>query len=192
MTLIELMVTLAIAAVLLFAAIPDIGSWLRNVQIRNAAETIQAGLQRARNEAIRRNTAVQFSLVSLTDPATMDDSCAMSASAGSWVVSLRDPSGKCGTAPSEAIDPMVIDTHPVADGGRNTVIAALQSDGATPASSVTFDGFGRITSAGSIARIDVRHTATTGVRPLRITLTTGGSVRMCDPNVSNTTDPRYC
>jgi len=192
MTLVELMVTLAVAAVLLFAVVPDVGSWMRNLQIRNTAEAIQNGLQRARNEAVRRNTSVRFSLVSLNNPATMDNSCALSAASGSWVVSLRDPSGKCGMAASDTVDPMLIDAHPLADGGRNTVITALQADGTTAATSIVFDGFGRATSAASIARIDVKHTATTGVRPLRIMLTTGGSVRMCDPNVGSTTDPRHC
>lgn len=192
MTLIELMVTLAIAAVLMFTVVPDIASWLRNIQIRNAAESIQTGLQRARNEAVRRNAPVQFSLVALGTPTTMDNSCALSAVAGSWVVSLRNPAGKCGMAASDTVDPMLIDAHPIADGGRSTAITATQADG-TAASSIVFDAFGRATSAGSIVRIDVSHaTATTGVRPLSIRLTTGGSVRMCDPNVSSTTDPRHC
>jgi type IV fimbrial biogenesis protein FimT len=192
MTLIELMVTLTIAAVLMFAVIPDIGAWIRNLQVRNAAEAIQAGLQQARNEALRRNQPVRFSLVSLTDPSTMDNSCALSSAAGSWVISLRDPSTKCAAAPSDTVDPMLIAKHAVGDGGRNTVVASLQADGVTAATDVTFDSFGRATSAAAVARIDIRHVSSTNARPLRLTLSASGSVRMCDPAVTSTSDPRHC
>ncbi|HEX6706288.1 MAG TPA: GspH/FimT family pseudopilin [Albitalea sp.] len=193
MTLVELMVTLAVASVLMFAVMPSIGAWMRNTQIRNVTETVVNGLQRARNEAVRRNQPVRFSLVALTDAAVMDNSCAASSTAGSWVVSLADPAGLCATAASDTVAPFIIDSHPVADGGRNTVITALQADGVTAANSVTFDGFGRIASAAAITRIDINTNVTSAdYRPLRITLTPGGSVRSCDPKVSSTTDPRHC
>ncbi|MFM2119254.1 MAG: hypothetical protein RL722_722, partial [Pseudomonadota bacterium] len=38
-TLIELMVTITILALLLLATMPGIGQWLRNTSIRNAAES---------------------------------------------------------------------------------------------------------------------------------------------------------
>jgi type IV fimbrial biogenesis protein FimT len=192
-TLIELIVTLAILGLLMMAVLPSIGTWTRNTQIRNAAESIQAGLQRARNEAVRRNTPVRFSLVSLTDPSHMDDSCALSATSGSWVVSLADPAGKCSQAPSDTVDPFVVDKHAAVDGGRNTAVNALQADGTTAANSVTFDGFGRVSSAAAIARINVEPlVADSELRSLRIVLTAGGSVRSCDPRVSDTADPRHC
>jgi type IV fimbrial biogenesis protein FimT len=192
MTLVELMVTLAVAAILMFAVAPDIGEWMRSLQVRNTAEQLQAGLQRARNEAIKRNTPVRFSLVRLANPATMDNSCALSAAAGSWVVSLLDPSGKCGATDPTA-DPMMIDQHAAADGGRDAVVAAWQDAAATiAADSITFDGFGRASGAG-IARIDVTHATAPSVRALRIVVASGGSVRMCDPSSSiATNDPRHC
>jgi len=193
MTLVELMVTLAVVALLLLAVIPDIGAWMRNTQIRNATESIQAGLMKARNEAVKRNRTVQFSLVSLADPAVMDNSCALSATSGSWVVSMADPSGRCATAVSDTVNPMIIDTHPVADGGRNVSITALQADGASAATTAAFDAFGRVVSAAPIARVDVTL-ALGGVdlRPLRIEITSNGSIRTCDPHVNSAADPRHC
>lgn len=188
-TLIELMVTLAIVAIVVFAVLPDIGSWMRNTQIRNAAESIEAGLQRARNEAVHRNRTVQFTLVSLTDPANIDNSCAPSSTAASWVISLADPTGNCGAANN--VTPFVVDSHAMADGSSTVSVSAVQADGATAASSVTFDGLGRIVSAAPIASIDVTH-ASAGTRPLRIVLTASGSIRTCDPNMGDATDPRHC
>lgn len=57
-SLIELMVVIAILGLLLAIGIPSFATWLRNVQIRNAAESLQSGLQFARTEALRRNERV--------------------------------------------------------------------------------------------------------------------------------------
>jgi len=192
-TLVELMVTLSIVALLMFAVIPDIGAWMRNTQVRNTAESIQTGLQRARNEAVRRNRTVQFSLVSLANAARMDDSCALSSTSGSWVVSLSDPAGRCGAGISETVLPFIVDSHPVADGGRNVSVTAVQADGTTAASTITFDAFGRVISANPIARVDITlGSGGADIRPLRISIAPSGSIRSCDPQVSSTSDPRHC
>lgn len=54
-TLIELMVTLAITAILLLMAMPLTGAYFENARVRKAAEAFAAGLHQARNEAIRTN-----------------------------------------------------------------------------------------------------------------------------------------
>lgn len=192
MTLVELMVTLTILAMLLAAAIPSIGSWIRSTQIRNTAESILTGIQRARTEALKRNRSTQFSLVSVSDPSRIDNSCALSSTSGSWVVSLANPTGKCGAGVSDTVDPFIVDSHPVADGGRNVSITALKADG-TAANTITFDAFGRVTSASPIVRIDI--TMASGgadIRPLSVEISSSGSVRTCDPQVSSTSDPRHC
>ena len=61
-TLVELMVTLAVLAVLIGIALPSFSSWLRNIEIRNAAESVLNGVQRARAEAVGRNASVAFVL----------------------------------------------------------------------------------------------------------------------------------
>lgn len=190
-TLVETVVTVAIAALLMFAVVPDIAAWMRNSQVRNATESVLQGLQRARNEAVRRNTSVRFTLVSLSDPKVMDASCAASSTSGSWVVSLANPVGKC-DQPS-TVDPFIVDSHAVGDGGRNAIVSAFQADGTTAATTVTFDAFGRVTSPNPIGRIDVSFQGgAQQYRPLRILLSTNGSIRSCDPNVSSTDDPRVC
>ncbi len=100
LTLIELAVVLIILGLLIMAVTPSMSAWMRNTQVRNAASSMLAGLAQARNEAIRRNTPVRFSLVSLTDSAVMNDTCAVSRAGVSWVVSVRDPAGHCSYAPS--------------------------------------------------------------------------------------------
>lgn len=191
-TLIELMVTISVLALLLLAVVPSVGTWMANTQIRNVATSIQYGLQRARSEAVRRNQPVRFSLVALADSAVMDDSCALSASGVSWVVSLDDPAGECAAQPSDNDGPRIVDKRAGGIGGKNVTVSAQTTAGGD-ADTVIFSGFGRVVGADAIGVIDVDHVEPgTDYRALRIVVGNGGTVRMCDPKVVDAADPRRC
>jgi type IV fimbrial biogenesis protein FimT len=197
MTMIELAVTMTILAMLLVGVGPSLGAWMRNTQVRNTASSMLAGLNRARNEAVRRNVPVRFSLVSLANSTKIDSSCALSGSGVSWVVSVRDPSSNCQYAPAtvaaDSNDPMIVETNAGGVGGQNVVVAAKLADGSAAANTVTFNTFGRVADAAPIGFINVSNTNTgNDYRRLRIEIGTGGTVRMCDLGVTATTDPRYC
>lgn len=191
-TLIELMVTISVLALVLLAIVPSVGAWMANTQIRNVASAIQSGLQLARSEAVRRNEPVRFSLVSLADSAVMDDSCALSSEGVSWVVSLDDPEGECAAAPSPTVAPRIVDRRAGGVGGKSVKVKATTVDG-DDASTVVFNGFGRVVGAGAIGVIDVDHVDPgSDYRALRIIVGVGGTVRMCDPKVTDSGDPRRC
>ena len=59
-TLVELMVTLAIAAILLAAGMPNFSGIIKNQEIQTTARDFFAALNLARSEAIRRNTRVDL------------------------------------------------------------------------------------------------------------------------------------
>lgn len=61
-TLIELMVVVAIIAIMAGLAAPAFRGMVANYRVRNGAESIVNGLNQARAEAIRRNTPVNFTL----------------------------------------------------------------------------------------------------------------------------------
>ncbi|MDD5057251.1 MAG: GspH/FimT family pseudopilin [Sideroxydans sp.] len=61
-SLAELMLSVVILGILSAVAFPSLKSMLRDSQVRNAAEAITNGLQRARGEAVARNTNVSFIL----------------------------------------------------------------------------------------------------------------------------------
>jgi type IV fimbrial biogenesis protein FimT len=69
-SMIEVAITIAIMGILMATAMPSVGDWIRNTKVRNAAESIQNGMQQARSEAVRRNRPVSFNLVS-----TLDNTC---------------------------------------------------------------------------------------------------------------------
>jgi type IV fimbrial biogenesis protein FimT len=191
-TLIELVVVVALLAMMLMAAVPSVATWIRNTQIRNVATGIQNGLQRARAEAMRRNVNVRFSLVSLTDPAVMDDSCTLSESGVSWVVSLDDPSSKCSGAVSDSTAPRILDKQAAGSGGNRVTADAADAAG-QDASDVVFNGFGRAATTTGIATITIdNNPAGDDYRALRIVVGTGGTIRMCEPKVTSSSDPRAC
>ncbi len=196
MSLIELMVGIAITAILFTLAAPGFSLWIQGTHIRTAAEAVQNGLMLARGEAVRRNSSVRFQL---TD--TLDNTCALSTTGTNWVVSLSDPAGLCASAPPDPADPnppapAIIQARAGAEGSRNALVAADQS-------AVVFNGLGRVTPVPA-GNININITNPIGgacvtdpspgpMRCLRIVVSTGGQVRMCDPAfVFSNTNPQGC
>lgn len=193
-SLVELLVVVAIMAALLALVSPSLLEWMVNLRIRNATDALLNGLQQARQEAIRRNQSVSFWLVTPVagNDSALDDSCALSNTSGSWVVSVRSPVGKCAAVPSTTTAPMIVSTHPIGDGVKGVSVSSVQADGATSATTVTFNGIGGVTNADRIAIINVSSTANSSrYRSLRVEITGIGAFRMCDPAVAST-DPRAC
>jgi type IV fimbrial biogenesis protein FimT len=183
-TLIELMIALAIIGFLMLLGLPAFSTFLQNTQIRNAAETTLSGITLARAEALRRNATVRFQLVS-----SLTSACALSATSLNWVVSLADPTGACDAAPS------IVQKKSARDGTANVSVAT------TGGTTLVFNGLGRVIGAG-ISRFDFANAAggvcehvdaTNGtMRCLSILVSTGGQAKMCDPKVTDVTDPRRC
>lgn len=61
LTLMELMVTVAIMAILLVLAVPSFNAFLARGRLTGAAEALAQDLQLAKSEALRRNAEVRFS-----------------------------------------------------------------------------------------------------------------------------------
>lgn len=193
-TLLEAMVVVSIITILALVAGPNLSIWLDNTRIRNAADAVQGGLQTARAEAIKRNQNITFWLVSSNAANQLDNTCELSSTSGSWVVSVSSPSKACENSPSTTVSPQIVSTRGIGDSGARVNVNALQADGATAATSVTFNGFGRVTNTTPISRIDITGVNTdTTYRNLRIAISPAGQIRLCDPNIGNSsTDPRKC
>ncbi len=200
-SLIELIVVLAVLAILLAAGASNFSVWMTNSRIRTTAESIQNGLQMARAEAVRRNTPIRFQFVdNLTNACVLSPTVTPTAS--NWIISFDDPAGDCDAAPlndafavSDSANnpaPRIIQSRAATEGGRNTLIAA-------DASMVTFNGLGRATSVSAAApvEIDVSPVAAAGTctsqRCLRVTVSAAGQIRMCDPALDVAgSDPQRC
>lgn len=200
MSLVELVVGLVIIGALLALAMPSYTAWIQNTKIRTTAEAILNGLQLARTEAVRRNTRISFYL---TD--TLTATCVASANGTNWVVSFDDPTGLCANSLlNEALDagdsavspaPRMIQVRPSSEGSTGVTVLADQA-------SIVFNGLGRVIPVpGAPININISNPtagacATIGggggpVRCMRVSVSAGGQIRLCDPARSNT-DPVGC
>lgn len=193
-TLIEMMITLAVFALLLMVGLPSMTTWLQNQQIRTSAEGLQAGLQLARAEALRRNAPVRFQLVN-----TLANTCILFDKGTNWIVSLNDPTGLCDAPESDTAAPLTIQKRSGAEGTPNAVVAATNAP-LVVATTVTFNGLGRVTGPTPITQIAVMNAGGNcqpagPMRCLQLNIASGGQVRMCDPVVDpavDPNDPRLC
>lgn len=91
-TLIEMMFTVIVLAVLLGVGVPNFRDFLRNSRISGAANDLLADVSLARTEAIKRRLAV--GLCSSADPLDADPECVDPDDAGEfrgWIVFVDDP-----------------------------------------------------------------------------------------------------
>lgn len=190
--MIELMIGVVIIAILFSVGAPSLMTWTQNSQIRTAAESISAGLQLARAEAVRRNAQVRFQFTN-----NLGASCALSTTDNNWVVSLDVPTNLCDKMPT-ANDatpsaPRIIQKHSGTEGTPNATVSSNNPD-------ITFNGLGRASNATNNS-LTINITNQTGggcasnnggpMRCLNILVATGGQIRMCNPALPST-DPQGC
>lgn len=202
-TLVELVIAMAIFAILLAMGLPAYHDWAIRSKIRVTAETMLTGLVLARDQALQRNSQVQFSLTN-----TLAAGCSLGNTYKNWIVSVDDPDGLCNVAPSDTVDPRIIQKRAYEEGDKANLVGvtALNTTGGA-ADNISFTGLGRqmLTDASgaalnSISRIDISYPSEGtcivdggAIRCLRIQITPGGDARLCDPDPTiAATDPRYC
>jgi len=154
-SLIELMVGIAILAILLSIAVPSFQAMIINSQVRNASESIANGLQKARAEAVARNANVSFVL-----------GAAAAGTYTSWTV-------------NQVSDGTVIESRNSNEGSAKVTRTVAPANATT----VTFNSFGRVVDVTPLTRVDL--TATDSTKSLRVTIGVGGNIRMCDPSVTS-------
>jgi type IV fimbrial biogenesis protein FimT len=175
-SLIELLIGVAVLSILVSLAAPSFKVWLQNAQIRNAAESIQNGLQRARAEAVSLNTNVEFVLTDL------DASCIANSSCSSWTVKLAGGANIETRSSKEGSAGIVRTTVPPTSNtitfnnvGSAQTPSGNNADGSAPFTAVTLD-------STALPPADSRE--------LIIRIGVGGNAKMCDPNITH--GPRAC
>ncbi len=188
-TLVELMISVAIVAMLLAMGVPAFSLWIQNTQNRTAAESILNGLQLARNEAVKRNTLVRFNLTDTSGLLV-------------WNVGCVNPTIEC---------PAVIQTRPAEEGSVNARVGISTATNPVPAPSdyfttpitagtgvpagVSFNSMGRVPDGNvgtDMLRIDVTNAVASDGRRYVVTIGPGGEIRMCDPSLALASNPQGC
>lgn len=172
-TMIELAVVMSVIAIVSLIAFPSFMSMIGNAQIRSTAESFRNGLQLARTEAVTRNQLVRFKL-------NADNS---------WEVGCVNVVGDTnGDGVPEC--PAIIMQKSAREGSSGNIEVTV-----TGSDNVIFNSFGAQASVlGQLSEINVSNTtlSDTNVRKIRVMLPFGGSVRMCEPAITEPTDPRKC
>lgn len=180
-TLIELMIGIAILAILLTQAMPSFTAWIQNQQIRNSAEAILNGLQLAKAQAVRSNLNTEFVLVAGgTDPVPANVGAAASANGTNWIVRTFQANGVYAAAD-------FIQGRSGQEGSRNATVVADQA-------TFVFTPLGRLlTPPAANLQINVNSASNyDNQRPMRVIVSPGGQIRMCDPNRVDPTNPQFC
>jgi type IV fimbrial biogenesis protein FimT len=193
MSIIEVMIAVTLAALLMALGAPSFIKGAQSRQIRTAADGLQAGLQLAKTEALRRNRNVKFTLRNDTG----------------WTVGCETVDATLdGT---EQVCPAEIQKREALEGSVNArtgfaeVVAATGSAAGTALFSdgaLTFTPLGRVTTGtlgpGNNALFKISNptggacVADGGeMRCLQIIVSSGGQIRMCDPAIA-AGDPRAC
>jgi type IV fimbrial biogenesis protein FimT len=172
-SVVELMIAIALVGILSMLSMPMYRTWQQNSQLRASAESILAGLQHARTEAVRLNetTGVQFVVTGnawhverVAAPGVIlhqggGDDLAQNAS-----VTPLPANAPVKFTPLGAVDPagFTIDFN----------VRHADEGGADPTLKCVADG-------GEM-------------RCLSVQVRGGGLVRLCDPSVTAAGDPRRC
>ncbi len=187
-SLVELIVGLAVIALLISLGIPEYSKFIANARIRSTTEGIANGLNLARAEAIKRNARVELVLTDDLPIEAQVNIVTASTSGMNWMVREWVPAtnsfnfieGKLGAEGS----------------GRDeaSVTVASSSTDATYDGRIIFNGFGAMT-IGQPVSFQFTYPAaglcaTAGpLRCLNINITPGGQIRVCDPAINPVTSP---
>lgn len=186
-TLLEVMVALSVFALLVALGVPALRTWISNTRVRAVADGLQNGIRLAQAESLRRSRLVVFSL-------TNNAAAPFTATAGGkyWYVETV-PSMLDGSETPWLIESGALSTAP-----------ALTVAG--PAA-ICFNSAGRLVASGTAGVTGVTGGATCTTAPvpvynillpgadrsLRVNVSLGGQVHMCDPNKALTpTNPDGC
>lgn len=192
-TLIELLIVITVTGILILIGFPSIQNIINNSRIRALAHTLNAGLQRARSEAIRKNTNTEFVLFDLT--ATQATSIANTDFLAAHVSDVS----ACRYGPNWLIRTQA--ANELLDGQLNTQKSincnqatesglGYEIDTTGGASSIVFNSLGRSTLTTpvilAITNSAAGACAVAGgkIRCLNIIVSPGGQTRVCDPAVT--------
>lgn len=179
-SLIELSIVVLLVAIIVAVTLPSMQGFIANQRIKTVAESLRAGLQLARAEALKRNAAVFFDMSSLDS---------------SWTLGCEtpDPNDADGDGLADCPTQIRVEASSVSGG---TAAITIVATGGTRA---TFSSLGLVRSqnqdgSAPLTRIDVTAPGVDPgqLRPQRVLLPTGGLSRVCDPSVTTAGDTRKC
>jgi type IV fimbrial biogenesis protein FimT len=169
-TLLEMMITVAILAILVATALPQMSAWIQKYSVASTAEIMQNGLRQALSEAVRRNTPVAFMLTNATPGSSNVTTATAAANGQNWLIRVLDSS-------------YAIQTSNAYVNSYRTAEASSSIETSGPAT-IIFSGLGRVldSSGTLVGSAQVYRLSRSGATQVYcVFVTPGGGVKMCDP-----------
>lgn len=194
-TLVELLIAMAVFAIMLVLGVPAFGTWIHNTQIRSTAEALQNGLRVAQAEAMNRNRMVAFVLTTAS-PAF---GATPSTNGYNWYAQVLPIVSSEASETSYTSSAYIQGGALGASSNGTTITAGI--------SAICFNSLGHLAAyTGSVGGASYSCTVPTannnsvifainnanGNRPLDVTVNFGGQIRLCDPNLSLASNPAGC
>lgn len=188
-SLIELLVTMVVFAILAAMAAPSLMQYSENMKTLAQAESFYASVQQARAEAIRRNVPVE--LVLTDQPPVMEsvDTNGLTTNGPNWIVRQLSDS------PTSTAHTFIEGKSGAEGGGRAGGKTSVVIESGL--SSIRFNASGAL--VGPAVIVNFRQTGGDCVkdggpaRCLAVVATEGGQVRLCDPAAGTSAgDTRAC
>lgn len=160
-TLIEMMISISVLTILLLLGVPAFSGYIENSRIRAAAEQLKEAANHARTEAIKRNAPVVFA-----------------PQGTGWQTYIPGAGG---------VDDEILQEQSAGSGSAKVTQSKA---------SVQFNGAGRVSDLTNLT-LDVKSSGNScaveggPARCLRLSISSGGQVRLCDPALKGT-DARAC
>lgn len=193
-SLIELIVGLAILAMLMALGLPQYATFISNARLRATAEGINNGLNLARAEAVKRNARVELLFTDEEPIEGLVNTVAPVVNGPNWMV-------RAWVATANAYD--FVEGKFGTEGSGKTDTPGVTVTTTTPGvfdGTVSFTGFGALASGQPIS-FQVTYpaggacdtVATPGpMRCLNVNVSPGGQIRICDPKITAAKDTRAC
>lgn len=199
-TILEMMVTIGIFAILVALGVPSMKTWVYNNRVRAVADSLQNGLRLAQAESLRRSRQVVFSLTNTTSQSGVT----AVANGMYWSINVIPFLTSDNVSTAEFVKSGVL--------GATTSSAATRVNVGTGPAEVCFNSLGRLIfqattgvpggscglptnppPSGGSPVFTYSITLAGADHPLNVEVGLGGQVHMCDPNVAlSSTNPQGC
>jgi len=178
-TLIEFMISVAILGILIALGAPRFATWINNTKTRTVAESLANGLRLAQSEATRRSHAIQFTITSDGRPGVVNP--AQATNGLNWSI--------------QTVPLLLTETGPefIEKSQLSGANAGITMSAPTPV--IVFNSVGRLSAQLGTPTTQAVYNISNvnGDRPLRVTVSPAGQVRLCDPSITlSSTTPTGC
>jgi type IV fimbrial biogenesis protein FimT len=186
-TMIEMLVTMTLFAILVALGVPSMTTWIRNNKVRTVTDSLQTGLRLAQAESLRRSRQVVFALTNSTTPTVTPLPAAVNGL--SWAI-YSVPSMTDGTENPEFIQSGVLSnlsSQVTINTNLNistlcfNSVGRLVNNASAIVNAITGSSCQQPTGAPPVLTFTINVAGAD--RPLQVNLGLGGQVHMCDPGV---------